>query len=478
MTLVGGAHSFGQLINPLSFYSPVAVLIINKEKVFLTLIFLSVLVNDAIEKLFVLSGIDQDQQEDRKPYNSDHSSTTLSTTLGDSELSRQKLPSHQNVTNTSSNESERVMNSHTGTLTTSKQSSLGNCLPHGSPFVKASENESGSSPFLYKTDSAQDQAKVPRIMPPSFTAPFHPPYVQVETDSKLHTNTGNSSPGVMSSGLPDFPDNVSQQFKALQTQTKVSSSVEGSIPHSASKHREVLYNPNGPPVSQNIPPTGCFEIGKPHNMNQHGHIQEPKGTLESFLKLLRSQNTSSEDWKKVSHSNTEQKQLDSELSKKKLHSVNVATTAAHRSDNKESMPYYKRTSNSDSSFTNSQNYTASNLSQNVPKTLPTHDSRKPQFRPTVNSAQQLPNRGILNSVPRESFIPPPAIQRQFQPSAPPQQYGQVIPGSLPQQKFGFMPIAQSPQQHLPQRPMPRGQIPHQYPQGTFPYQPPFFFGRG
>lgn len=463
------------MINPISLFSPVTVLIINKEKVeFLTLIFLSVLVNDAIEKLFVLSGIDQDQQEDRKPYDSDHSSSTLSTTLGDSELSRQKIPSHQNVTNTSSNESEHVMNPHTGTLTMSKQSSLGNCLPHGSSFAKASENQSGSSPFLYKTDCAQNQAKVPRIMPPSFTAP----YVQVETDSKLRTNTGNSSPGVMSSGLPDFPDNVSQQFKALQMQTKVSSNVEGSIPHESSKHREVLYNPNGPPISQNVPPTGCFEIGKPLNMNQHGHIQEPKRTLESFLKLLSSQNTSSEDWKKVSHSSTEQQQLDSELSKKKLHSLNMATTAAHRSNNKESMPYNKRTSNSGSSFTNSQTYTTSNLSQNVHKTLPTHDLRKPQFQPTVNNAQQLSNRGILNSVPRESFIPPPTIQRQFQPPAPPQRYGQVIPGSLSQPRFGFLPIAQSPQQHLPQRPVPRGQIPHQYPQGTFPYQPPFFFGRG
>ena len=424
----------------------------------MTLIFLSVLVNDTIEKLFVLSGIDQDQQEDKKAYDSDHSSSSLSTTLGDPELSRQIIPSHQNVTNT-----KGAMSSHTGTLTTSKQSSLGDCLPCGSSFAKASEHQSGSSPFLYKTDCVQNQAKVPRIIPP-FTTPFHPPYAQVETDSKLHASTGSSSPGVMTSGLPDFPDNVSQQFKALQTQTKVSSSVEAFIPHDTSKRSEVLYNPNGPPIHKK-PPTGCFEIGKPLKVSQHGHSQEPKGTLESFLKHLRSQNTSSEDWKKVSNSNTEQQQLDCELSKKKLHSVNVASTAADRSDNKEPMPYNKRTSNSDSSFSNSHNYMTSNLSQNVHKALPTHDSHKLQC--------------VLNSVPRESFIPPPAIQRQLQPPAPPQQYGQVTPGRLSQARFGFMPIAQSPHQHVPQRPaVPRGQIPHQYPQGTFPYQPPFFFGRG
>lgn len=431
--------------------------------------FLPIAVNDAVEKLFILSGMEQDQQQEEKSCASDQSTSSLD----DSESSRREIPTY-NDDRIRPKESGHVhvTDPHIGTPISSKHSSFGDL----SSSVKATEHDMMSPLLLQNTTGTRNQPQVPRTTPSSLTLPFSPLHSEVKTDSELCIDI--PSPTLTLSGLPDFPDSVSQQYKALKSQAKVAGNVEKFFPQETAKHREVLCDTinRRAPVSQNIPVS--FEFSKPLEVNQHSRDQEYKGNLESFLKQMISQNTTSGDWKKVSHSSTEQEQLDGEPSKKKIHSVNASASAAHTSNNNGQIPYKEGTSNSDLPFTNSQNVLFSNASQNVHKTLPTREANKPQFQQTVNSTQQLTNHGTFNSSSKESMYQPPAIQRQFQPFVPHQQFDWALHGSVSQPQFGFLQVVQPPWQQGPQRPLPRGQIPYRYPQGSIPYQPPFFFGRG
>lgn len=354
-------------------------------------------VNDAIEKLFVLSGTEQDQKEDK------------------------------------------------------------------SSSVKITDHKMSSPLLLSSTGGTHDQPQLPRTLPSS-TLPLSP------------VNHENTSTTILSSGLPDFPDSISQQYQALKSQAKVPTNFETFSHKEPSKHNTSA----GPPLSQQVVPSSS-EFSKTEAVKQQGLEHEPKGNIESFLKQMISHNAGPDEWEQVSHNNTEQQRLDWEPSKKKMFtgSVNSGTSVAHisTSNNKGQTPYKERTSNSNAKFTDSQNPMFSNSSQNIHESLPSHEANKPHFQQTNNNAQLLPNHGAFNSLSKDSVFRPPAVQRQFQPSVPPPQFGQAIQGSASQTRFGFNPAVQSPWQQVLQRPLPRGQIPHQYPQGTHPYQPPFFFGR-
>ena len=435
---------------------------------YLKVSFFFVPVNDALGKLFVLSGIDQDTEEHNNPHDSEHSTLPITSTPDDSTLSRGKSLIYSSESKASSIKPGHVISPHMGASVTSQQSSLHNSSASGGAFVKSSGCQSVSS-VLYNT--AQNKVKGPMAMPPSFASPFNTTFYggsHVEADSELHTNS--SSLTLMTSGLPDFPDNVSQQFKALQSQTKVSGSNEKFLPQESSKQRKGLYNPSGRAAfSKNE--SDSFYFGKPSKMNQSGYGHEPKGNLESFLKQTISQNTNSEEWKKVPGDGGP----DCELTEKKIHSINKGATMVQTSNDTEQGPYKQSTSHSSSSFTGSQTYLSSNPSQSFKETLPVHDSHKPQLGPTVNNTCQLPTHVICNSSHRESNIRPPTIQRKFLPH---QWHGQLAPGRAFQPRAGFMPGVPSTWQWGPQIPVPRGQIPCQYPQGTFSCQSPFFFGRG
>lgn len=434
--------------------------------------FLLVPVNDALGKLFVLSGIDQDTEEHRGPRDSEHSPLPITSPPDDSTLSREKSLISYSESKASSIKPGHLISPHIGTSVTLQQSSLHNSSASGGPFVKVSGYQS-ASPVLHNTDGAQNKVKGPIVMPPSFASPFNTSFYggsHVEADSELHTNS--SSLSLMTSGLPDFPDNVSQQFKALKSQTKMSGSDEKFFPH-----KEEWYNPSGRAAfSENV--SGSFYFDKPSKMNQTGYGHGLKGNLESFLKQTISQNTNSEEWKKVPGDERQQQKSDGELTEKKIHSINKGATVVQTSNNKEQGPYKQSTSHSNSSFTGSQTYLSSNPSQNIKETLPVQDLHKPQLGPTVNNTCQLPSHVIRNSSHRESNIRPPNIQRKSPPFLPSQQHRQLAPGRAFQPRANFMPGIPSPWQQGPRIQVPRGQIPCQYPQGTFPYQHPFFFGRG
>ena len=443
----------------------------------MTLMFHSVVVNDAIEKLFVLSGNEQGHKEDKKPHGSDQSTSSLSAILDDSELSRLKSPIYHEY------KTGHVTDPRTGTSVTSKQSS-DNLSPYRSSAMKTAEHQMAPPPLPYNTAGTSNQPQIPRRMP-SFTLPFTSPNNgsdQVETDSELCVDS--VSPTLMTSGLPDFPDSVSQQFHALRSQAEMSGNVEKFFPQGTLKHKEGADDANErASFSQKVPDS--FEFSKTLETSQHGHDQ--KENLESFLKQMISQDTSSEaEWKKASNSNIEQQQLDWEPSKKKVHTVNTSAAqtsnnigqGTHTYNNKGQLANKERNSNSDSPFTNSQNFRFSNPSQIVHKSLPIQGSNKSQFWQPVNNAQQLPYHGTFSSSSKELMFRPPAIQRQVHPFVPHQRFGQAMQGHASQPRFGFMPVRQSSWQQQLQSSLPRGQIPQHYPRAIVPYHPPFFFGRG
>ena len=300
---------------------------------------------------------------------------------------------------------------------------------------------------------------------------------QAQTYSESFPDTAN--PTTLSSGLPDFPDSISQQYKALKSQAKVSLNFDP-IPHEKPSAHSTNTRP--PLIQQVICSSESLGI------NNAGEESKPTGTLEPFLKQNMSQRATTDKSKSTSPDNAEQQRLDWEPSKKKMYSGDFLTHTDMFQD-KRQKPSKERTSNichpqnvQSMPSAKTQSVGSSNNSFNSPKTLPSYGANKPHFRPASNSTQQLPNHGSFNSLPvtKESMFHPPAIQRQVQPFVSPVGFGQAIQGNTSQvPRFGLMPVTSSQWQQGPQRAMLRGQVLLPYPQGNRPaYQPPFFLGRG
>ncbi|XP_078369356.1 NEDD4-binding protein 2-like isoform X2 [Oculina patagonica] len=364
----------------------------------------------------------------------------------------------------------------------SKPSSFGNVHSDGSSLTVTSKDEM-KPPLVYNATGTQHSTVAPSTLP-SFTLPSSPFYSGnvKNTQGAMPPDLCVVSPSpVMSSGIPDFPDNISQQFKTLKNQAKGASNHERLFSQELPGHKDLLYNTNGrPPVVQKVP--GHFEFGRPPDVTLHSRDQEFKGNLESFLKQVISGNSSTEDWKKISHANsTEKKELDLELSKKGSHNQNMS--AAHSSDNKTQVPNNEsqRTSNRNTPIqTNGQNFMFSGHSQIVHQMTPNHNANRPHLQQKANTTYQLPHQNTFNTLPKEPmFRPPPAIQRQFQPFARPQGFSQAVPGNMSQARFALLPTPRSSWQQGPvvQRPVSAGRMPYQYPQGTNPFQPQFSSGR-
>ena len=436
--------------------------------------------NDAVERLFVLSGIEQGETGSTMSQDSDQSLSPVSATL-DSMSTKRPKPNQHNKTSSPDQSGLAVDSCFTESgsenpAVTSNPSTCGN-LPANSSCAATTKVE--MNPIVGRTcnlTGLQYRTDIPRTMPSVVlsSSPFNgviPP--------------DDSTSPVLSSGIPDFPDNVSQQYKTLKNKTKGANNNERLFHHEPTGHRNPLYNTNArPPVVHKIP--GHFEFGRPPDVNMYNHGDpELRGNFESFLKKMISGTPSAEKWKTVSHDsngNTEKQQADFELSKKG--SQNQYTSVAHSSDNKRQLPYNEsqRTSISDTTNqTNNQNLTFSSPSQKVLKVAPHHNVKKPLLQQKANTAHQLPYQRTFHTSPKDlMFQPPPPIQRQLQPFVPPQGFSQTLPRNVPQQRFAVIPNTQSPWQQgsMIQRPMTAGHVPYRHPQGTFAFQPQFPFGRG
>lgn len=433
--------------------------------------------NDAVEKLFVLSGIEQGETGNKTSQGSDQSPSPVSTTL-DSMSTKSPKPNQHNKMS-SPDQSDLVVDSRftescsENPAVSSNPSTSGN-LPANSSCALSSKVE--MNPLVdCNLTGLQYLTDIPRTMP-SLVLPSSSFNGVIPPD--------DSTSPVLSSGIPDFPDNVSQQYKTLKNKTKGASNNERLLCQEPTGHRSLLYNTNArPPVVHKVP--GHFEFGRPPDVNMADADPELRGNLESFLKKMVSGTASTEKWTTVSHdssSNTEKQQVDFELGKKGLQNQN--TSVAHSSDNKRQLPYdeSQRTSNRDTNNqTNNQNLTFSSPSQKVQKTAPHHNVNKPHLQQKANTAHQLPYQRTFHTPPKDlMFQPPPPIQRQLQPFVLPQGFSHTLPRNAPQQRFAVMPNPQSPWQQgsMIQRPMTAGHVPYHNPQGTFAFQPQFLFGRG
>ena len=334
---------------------------------------------------------------------------------------------------------------------------------------------------LSKTFGANGETHAQKTVPSS-TLPLSPvPCERNQAQTHPESFPDTASRTILSSGLPDFPDSISQQYKALKSQAKVSVNFD-SIPHEKPSAHSTNTRP--PLIQQVICSSESLGI------NNAGEESKPTGTLEPFLKqnMLQSSRATPDKCKSTTPGNVEQKRLDWEPSKKKMYSGDFLTHTDMFQD-KRQKPCKERTSNishpqnvQSMPSTKTQSVSLSNNSFNSHKTLPSYGASKPHFQPASNSTQQLPNHGTFNSLPvtKESMFHPPAIQRQVQPFVSPLHFGQAIQGNTSQvPRFGLMPVTSPQWQQGPQRALLRGQVLLQYPQGNRPaYQPPFFVGRG
>ena len=299
---------------------------------------------------------------------------------------------------------------------------------------------------------------------------------QAETHHECFPDTASHT--ILSSELPEFPDSISQQYKALKSQAKVSMNFD-SIPH----EKPSAHSTNTRPPHQQV-----ICSSESLGINNGGEESKPTGTLEPFFKQNMSQRATPDKCKSTPQDNAEQQRLDWEPSKKKIYSGDFLTHTDMFQD-KRQKPCKERTSNichpqnvQSMPSTKTQSVGLSNNSFSSPKTLPSYGANKSRFQPVSNSTQQLPNHGTFNSLPvtKESLLHyPPTIQRQVQPFVSPLHFGQGIQGNASQPRFGLMPVTSSPWQQGPQRALLGGQVLLNYPQGNHPaYQPPFFLGRG
>lgn len=410
--------------------------------------------NDAIEKLFVLSGVEENQLE--KP----ETGTLLSSS---SQLVR------ENGRNQSTQDLEQRANFHPGNRESLADSShYGRCPEFQTtpgPFLKSRKNG-----CQYKVKNRNMQ--YPDAMPS--TSPFSESDSTETIDSPLQTTSSLNN--LSSSGLPDFPDDVSQQFTLLQGQPSSSNNLQQLLLQGDTKHKEMLHNGDSKTPNDQITQSS-FEIVRPPETT-HPENHKLKRNVDWQSEGLNPNITSMDNcWTNIPLPNEGFKHTENEPSKMKINSGNVDTTATDISNSREESPERENHLQRELSLLNKVECKTKTSRQNVSSATAVHASCKPQLQSPVNSAYQLPNCG---SFARESFIQPPAIRRQFQPFLPSQRHGHIIPT---QQRAGFVPVIQSPWQQRPPRHLCAELIPQecntsQSDLGSLSYLPPFVFAGG
>lgn len=433
--------------------------------------------NDAVEKLFVLSGIEQGETGSKASQGSDQFPSPVSKTL-DSMSTKSPKPYQHNKPSSPDQSgfafgSRFTESGSQNAAVTSNPSTSGN-LPDSSSFAVTSKV--GMNPLVgYNLTGLQYRTDIPRTMP-SIVLPSGPFNGVIAPD--------DSTSPVLSSGIPDFPDNVSQQYKTLKNKTKGAGNDERLFFQEPTGHRNLLYNTNArPPVVHKVP--GHFEFGRPPDVRMDGTNPELRGNLESFLNKMISGTASTEKWKTVSHDSngsTGKQPVDFELSKKGLQ--NQYTSVTQSSDIKKQLPQdgsQKTSKSGATNQTNNQNLTFSSPSEKVQETAPHYNVKKPHLQQKANTAHQIPYQNKFHASSKDlMFQSPPPVQRQIQPFVLPEGFSRTLPHNTPQQRFTVIPNTQSPwqQQSVMQRPMTAGHMPYHHPQGTFAFQPQFPFGRG
>ncbi|XP_027049324.1 NEDD4-binding protein 2-like isoform X4 [Pocillopora damicornis] len=412
-------------------------------------------VNDAVEKLFVLSGIEQGQTESQAIPDSRPSKSSL----------ENQKPNYQHGISNAGREAHKVDSQFKGIQAGASSDNSSSSVIKSS-FTQTSK---GKIALLsqYSTSDSHHQGEVPRSLPhykPTSGVSYGADRTVSPEGVLLHVGTDNTS-SVTSSGLPDFPDYVALQFNTLTNQAntpyaELLSSQKPTI-HQRDMQSEDLEPPAGP--------DHC-EHSKPKTINLPIHDQELKGNLESYNKQVISGSSSTEQTKKIPLGCSEKKPLDFEFSRKEQQVESSSTT--DRSDNtnpRVSCNEGQRTSND-----HNCNYNHLNFYQNTSKTSLKHNDDTPQLQHRTNTVQQLQLHHNENSKSKETMSQPPAIQRQIYPYLRPQGFSQT--SNVSQQRFPIMPVVPAVwhpgllTQRFP------GHVPTQYLQGPLSTNPCFSFG--
>ncbi|XP_058949997.2 uncharacterized protein [Pocillopora verrucosa] len=412
-------------------------------------------VNDAVEKLFVLSGIEQGQTESQAIPDSRPSKSPL----------ENQKPNYQHGISNAGRVAHKVDSQFKGIQAgaSSDNSSLS--------VIKSSFTQTSKGKIaLLSQNSTSDghhQGEVPRSLPhykPTSGVSYGADRTVSPEGVLLHVGTDNTS-SVTSSGLPDFPDYVALQFNTLTNPAntpyaELLSSQKPTI-HQRDMQSEDLEPPAGP--------DHC-EHSKPKTINLPIHDQELKGNLESYNKQVISGSSSTEQTKKIPLGCSEKKPLDFEFSRKEQQVE--SSSATDRSDNtnpRVSCNEGQRTSND-----HNCNYNHLNFYQNTSKTSLKHNDDTPQLQHRTNTVQQLQLHHNEKSKSKETMSQPPAIQRQIYPYLRPQGFSQT--SNVSQQRFPIMPVVPAVwhpgllTQRFP------GHVPTQYLQGPLSTNPCFSFG--
>lgn len=408
-----------------------------------------------MEKLFVLSGIEQGQTESQAIPDSRPSKSSL----------ENQKPNYQHGISNAGRVAHKVDSQFNGIQAGASSDNSSSSVIKSS-FTQTSK---GKIALLsqYSTSDGHHQGEVPRSLPhykPTSGVSYGADRTVSPEGVLLHVGTDNTS-SVTSSGLPDFPDYVALQFNTLTNQAntpyaELLSSQKPTI-HQRDMQSEDLEPPAGP--------DHC-EHSKPKTINLPIHDQELKGNLESYNKQVISGSSSTEQTKKIPLGCSEKKSLDFEFSRKEQQVEN--SSATDRSDNtnpRVSCNEGQRTSND-----HNCNYNHLNFYQNTSKTSLKHNDDTPQLQHRTNTVQQLQLHHNENSKSKETMSQPPAIQRQIYPYLRPQGFSQT--SNVSQQRFPIMPVVPAVwhpgllTQRFP------GHVPTQYLQGPLSTNPCFSFG--
>ncbi|XP_022787589.1 uncharacterized protein LOC111327618 isoform X3 [Stylophora pistillata] len=419
-------------------------------------------VNDAVEKLFVLSGIEQGQMESEAIPDS-HPSKSYRTSS--SSLENQKSNYYHGVSN--AGQLTHKVDSHSdGPQAGASSGNFNSSVLKNSSTLTSKGKIAHNSP--YSTSGDQHQGKVPRSLlhykPTSEVFYGASGTVSSEGEVLPDVCTDNTS-FVTSSGLPEFPDNIAQQFDSLSNQANP--------PYAGLLCSKKPTIHQGDMQSEDLkPPAGLdhCELNKAKPINLPIHDQELKGNLELFIKQETPGSTGTEETKKISLGCSEKEPLDFEFNRKQQQLE--SSSPAGRTDNTNPRVPCSESQRTSNYHNYNDNYL--NYHQNNPKTSLKHNEDTPQFQHKTTTFQQLQPHHDEKSKSKETMSQPPAVQRQIHPYLPPQGFSQML--NVSHQRFPFMQVRPAAwQQGLATQRFP-GHVPTQYLQGPFSMHPNFSFG--
>ena len=467
--------------------------------------------DDAIERLLVLSDVDQDRNKGQLFQTPDVLSQSIDLPTFSSSLpgvKREKSPlsveekratalsCEQDLDCFGTSKSATMVSINSDTSSPVKTESL-----HVSPFVLSFGNPAAFTEFTMENSVEQtteksefgekgrncSQAQNPLIYTPSLFAVLNPEISQVvqsNAPTKLHSD-GRNTLIAESSDLPEFPDTISQQYKELRKENQGHIDVE----NITSQELSNTDNYNSSEIANSFTGQNGFSLPSLRTRGP-GEIKweqchEFKENLENVIKQGTTNGLVSENWSSTGGTDSiKQSWLYVEAGRNKR--LSPSTSVVNRAYSTQQLQNRPRTSsNYLPSGMSSQSLSYAASGQNSQKMFPVHDLGGFNCSTGNGSQNLVPHQNIsppYNLLSKGPIFHPPAVQRRCQ---PPMNQGRGYlrqDTSTLQPRWRFRPSFQTPWQqalNIVPWPGPRatGNAPHRYPHRSS--QKPYLqFGRG